>query len=80
MIHHKGNAVTCRHASTNRIEVLPVERIIIYDNSNNEAIKMASLDDDEYLVKEILAYKGYPDKRSNISFFVVSWANAANNR
>ena len=51
VIKHVGNAVTCRHASTNKEEILPVDRLVIFDNSNNEAIKVASLDDDEYLVK-----------------------------
>ena len=68
---HVGNAVTCRHASTNKEEVLPVDRLVIFDNSNNDAVKVASLDDDEYLVKEVQGYKGYPIKRSDISFLIL---------
>jgi hypothetical protein len=44
--------------------------LVIFDNSRNEAFKVAQLDDDEYLVVDIVGYKGVPMKRSTMSFLV----------
>jgi hypothetical protein len=65
------SAVTCKHCSTNAEEIIPVERLVIFDNSRESPHKVAQLDNDEFLVVSILAHKGDPMKRSQMEFLVV---------
>ena len=71
VIKQEGNGVTAEHCSTKKIDVIPVERLVIFDNSRNEALKVAQLDEDEYLVVKITGYKGNPMKRKTMKFLTL---------
>ena len=70
VLKQEGNRVSVIHCSNNKEDVFPVEKLVIFDNSRNEAFKVAQLDEDEYLVVDIVGYKGVPMKRSTMSFLV----------
>ena len=55
VIKHIGNAVTCRYTSTNKEEVLPVDKLIKFDNSRDDALRVAQLED----VPQTQGHKGY---------------------
>ena len=71
VIEQVHNRVTTEHCSSKTIETIPVERLVIFDNSRDEALKVAQLDDDEYVITKIIGYKGNPMKRSTMKFLTL---------
>ena len=67
----KDNFVNVRHATSNEPRVFPVDRLVIFDNSRDEAKKVALLDQNEFFVSEVLGYKGNPLRRSEMQFLVL---------
>ena len=65
VLKQEGNRVYVTHCSNNKEDVFPVEKLVIFDNSRDEAFKVAQLDDDEFLVLAIVGYKGNPLSRQS---------------
>jgi hypothetical protein len=70
VIRHIGNAVTCKHCSSNKEETFPVQDLVIYDSSRQDPFTVSQLDDDEFYVLDTIAHKGDPVKRSQVKFLV----------
>ena len=70
VLKQEGNRVYVSHCSNNKEDVFPVEKLVIFDNSRDEAFKVAQLDDDEFLVLAIVGYKGNPLSRQSTEFLV----------
>ena len=71
VIKHIQNDVTCRHMATGVVKVLENgTRMHKFFGTRDEAIKVAMIDQDQYLISEILAYRGDPDQRTTMEFEV----------
>ena len=70
--HDRGsNDVQVRHMSTMKLYTIHSSWLDIFTCKNkNEAVKLASLDEDSFVVARILAYKGEPDRRTKMQFLV----------
>ena len=66
----KDNFVYVTHCATNEPYTFPVERLVIFNNTRNEAFKVAQLDTNEFLVIQVLNHKGDPSQRSTVQFLV----------
>ena len=66
---HK-NDVTARHLAHGNVEVLHLSRLSLFAGTREEALQMALLDRDHFIVKQILAYRGDIDQRSTMEFEV----------
>ena len=70
VIKQRNNDVECRHIVGGQIESFHGSRIKIFHGSADEAYKTALLDQDQFVVKEFLAYRGEPLKRTTMQFEV----------
>ena len=70
VISQRNNDVECRHVVGGHIEFFHVSRLKIFHGSAEEAYKAALLDNDQFVVKEFLAYRGEPLKRTTMQFEV----------
>lgn len=66
---HK-NDVQVKNIIRGDIKTIHVERLKIFHGNAEEALKMAQLDNDEFVIDSFLAYKGEPLKRLTMSFLV----------
>jgi hypothetical protein len=65
------NDVEVKHLVTGGISVFHVTRLKPYIGSKEEAYRVALLDHDQYVVKEIITYKGDPLIRNSVEFEVL---------
>ena len=70
VISQRHNDVECRHVVGGHIEFFHVSRLKIFHGSAEDAYKAALLDNDQFVVKEFLAYRGEPLKRTTMQFEV----------
>jgi hypothetical protein len=70
VLHQFKNDITCRHLLKDVNEVLHVERVKIFVGSDEDAMKMAQLDQDQFEILTILAHRGDPALRSKMEFLV----------
>jgi hypothetical protein len=71
VISHHKNDVTCRNLITDAIEpTFSVERLKMFHGNADEAYKAAMLDNDQFVVDRIIAYRGDPDQRTTMEFEV----------
>jgi len=66
---HK-NVVFCKHLAVGIEKPLHVSRLKLHVGSKESAMEVAMRDKDQYLVKAITAWKGDPNKRSKMKFWV----------
>lgn len=64
------NDVECKHLCMRNIEVFHVERLKLYSGTREEAERIALLDYDQYEVETILKYRGNPEIRTTMEFFI----------
>jgi len=63
--------VTCRNLITDAIEpAFQASRLKMWHGTAEEAFKAAMLDNDQYIVDSIIAYRGDPDQRTSMEFEV----------
>ena len=70
VISHEQNDVTAQHLVSGVIKVLHTDRLKIFIGSEDDAFKMAMLDEDQYLVQAITNFKGDPMTRTSMQFKV----------
>jgi hypothetical protein len=71
VIKHYRNDVTCRNLITGAVEPsFQASRLKMWHGTKQEAYNAAMLDNDQYVVDEILAYRGDPDQRTSMEFEV----------
>jgi hypothetical protein len=64
------NDIECKHICQGSIHKFHVSEVKIFHGSKEQALEMAKLDFDQYVVKKILAYRGDPDTRTTMEFYV----------
>ncbi len=62
------NTVSCRHVIQGYIKEFDVERLKIFHGDLEEAKRVALIDSDQYVIKQILAYRGDPLTRTTMDF------------
>ena len=67
---HKAD-ISCKHIVTAKQKVFHMDDVKMFIGSREEAYKAAKTDDDQYVIKEIIDYKGDPDTRSFMHFLVL---------
>jgi hypothetical protein len=70
VIKQARNVVFCRHLAVGIEKALHVSRLKLHVGSKESAMEVAMRDKDQYLVKAITAWKGDPNKRSRMKFWV----------
>ena len=66
-----SNFVYCTHMSTRKEYVFPVDKIIPFFCTNEEeARKVATLDDQSVLMMDVKFYRGNPAKRTSLEFLI----------
>jgi hypothetical protein len=71
VITHYRNDVTCRNLVTDAIEpAFQASRLKMWHGTEEEAFKAAMLDNDQFVVDGIIAYRGDPDQRTSMEFEV----------
>lgn len=64
------NDVQCRHLCVKTVHTFHVERLKIFTGGREEAERVALLDHDQYAVDKILYYRGNPEIRTTMEFFI----------
>jgi len=62
------NDVTCKHIVLGNVKVFHVTRLKIFHGSRDEAIRIAKLDNDQFTIRRIIAYRGDPTVRTTLEF------------
>ena len=70
VIYHKQNTVNCRHVVMHNVENFHVSDSKIFAGTKEQAFEAALRDYDQYVVKEIHAYRGDPKERTQMQFVV----------
>ena len=70
VIRQTKNDVECRHLVMGNIKILHVTRLKLFVGSREEAYKAALLDADQFVIRKIHYWRGNPEKRSEMFFFV----------
>jgi len=70
VISQRNNDVECRHIVGDFIRVFHVSRIKLFHGTEEEAYRIALLDNDQYVINRITAYRGEPLTRTTMSFEV----------
>lgn len=64
------NDVQCRHLCVKTVHTFHVERLKLFTGGREEAERVALLDHDQYQVDRILYYRGNPEIRTTMEFFI----------
>jgi hypothetical protein len=70
VLSHEKNDVTVRDFIHGNIETFPVDKLKVFHGTEQEARQAAMLDNDQYELEVILAYRGDPEKRTSMEFEV----------
>ena len=70
VILQERNIVTCRHFVNENVEPLHVSRLRLFAGTPEEAFDLALRDAEQYVVTEIKAWKGDPNHRTSMQFWV----------
>jgi len=70
VIQQTKNDVECLHLVKGNIRVLHVTRLKLFTGSREEAYKAALLNADQFVIRTIHYWRGTPEKRSEMFFFV----------
>jgi hypothetical protein len=68
---HVKNDVSCRHVNLGHIEQFPADRCKYFHGTKEAAQKVAMWDQRQYVVQNILAYRGDPEARTTMEFLVL---------
>jgi hypothetical protein len=71
VISQRNNDVTCRHLVSQIVEVFHVSRVKLFEGDKATAFEAALRDHDQYVIKEIIAYRGDPLIRTSMEFEVL---------
>ena len=63
--------LTCRHIVTGRVRTVHMDNVKPFFGNSEAAFRAAMTDDDQFIVREIKAYMGDPELRSNMQFEVL---------
>ena len=66
----RKNDVSCRHCATGQVKEFFVGDLKLFVGTEEDALKMAMLDADQFVVDKFLAYKGDPMSRMSMEFQV----------
>jgi len=70
VIQQLKNDIEAKHLVQGGIKFLHVSRVKIFHGTEEEAYEMAKLDMDQFLILEISAYRGDPDTRTSMQFYI----------
>jgi hypothetical protein len=70
VIAQSKNDVSCRHLCVKTVHTFHVERLKIFHGGREAAERIARLDHDQYEIVDILYYRGSPDTRTTMEFFI----------
>ncbi len=70
VISHDKNEVKCKHVIMHDIKTFHTSRLKIFHGTLEEAKRVALIDQDQYTVVKILAYRGNPEIRTTMEFEV----------
>ena len=62
--------ISCKHIVTGKEKVFHMEHLKPFIGSLKDAFDAAKSDDDQYVIVEIIDYRGDPDNRSNMEFLI----------
>ena len=62
--------VTCKHANVGTVQVFHIDRVKPFYGSLEEATVLAQVDYQQFVVLNITAYRGDPEKRSEMEFLL----------
>lgn len=65
-----SNFVHCYHASNKKDKVFPVDVLVLFTGTEQEASKISQMDDDSYVLMEVLFHRGNPEMRTSLEFLV----------
>ena len=68
VLSHYKNDVTCKHANVGTVQVFHEDRVKPFYGSLNEATVLTQVDYEQFVVLNITAYRGDPEKRSKMEF------------
>ena len=73
------NDVTCRHANTGTVQIFHIDRVKPFYGSLEESKALAQVDYQQFVISNIVAYRGDPHLRSKMEFLIhyedgtISW-------
>ena len=70
VIKHESNNVECKHVVGGFIKVFHTSRVKIFHGNKEQAYTAALLDNDQFVIKAIVAYRGEPLHRTSVQFLV----------
>ena len=70
VLSHYKNDVTCKHANVGTVQVFHEDRVKPFYGSLNEATVLTQVDYEQFVVLNITAYRGDPEKRSKMEFLL----------
>lgn len=70
VIAQSKNDVTCRHLCVKTVHTFHVERLKIFSGTRADAERVAQLDHDQHEIADILYYRGDPEARRSMDFYV----------
>ena len=70
VLYQRKNDVSCRHCALGHVKEFFVADLKLFTGSTEDALRMAMLDADQYIVDRFLAYKGDPSNRLTVEFLV----------
>ena len=70
VIYQRKNDVSCRHCALGHVKEFYVGDLKLFVGNAEDALKMAMLDADQFVVDRFLAYKGDPVSRLSMEFLV----------
>jgi hypothetical protein len=68
VISQTKNDVTAKHLASGVVKVLHVDNLKRFYGTEKDAKEMANIDQDQYVVNEIIGYRGNPTQRSGMQF------------
>ncbi len=70
VITHVGNDIQAKSLITGAIKTFHVDMVKVFHGTREEAYRMAMIDNDQYEVDSIVAYRGDPETRTTMEFLV----------
>jgi hypothetical protein len=64
------NDVECKNLIYGTVSKFHIERLKIFYGTREQAYKLAQIDTDQYIIRRFLSYRGDPDTRTTMEFYV----------
>ena len=71
VIQQVKNDIECRHLVQGGTKVLHVSRVKLFHGDKEQAYKLAKIDMDQFTITDIIAYKGDPNQRMSMQFYIL---------